>query len=156
VRALLEVEATRLAATRIPMETVERLHADFTLLMNQSRNDDSWSKDRELHSTIALASGNLRLADEISRYSSIVQVIREAVGSDSNALHPISISEHLKILDCMMHRDAKAAAAAMKDHLTQARESAREALLRMRPHVAAHKDSLPLRLLKNPKTAANR
>ena len=156
VRALLEVEATRLAATRIPMETVERLHADFILLMTQSRNDDSWSKDRELHSTIALASGNLRLADEISRYSSIVQVIREAVGSDSHALQPISISEHLRILDCLKDRNAKAAAAAMSNHLTQARESAREALLRMRIQVAAPQTgSHSLRLLKNPKTAAN-
>ncbi len=157
VRALLEVEATRLAATRIPTETVERLHADFTLLMHQSRSDDSWSRDRELHSTIALASGNLRLADEISRYSSIVQVIREAVGSDSHALQGISISEHLRILDHLRNRDAKAAAASMRDHLTQARESACKALLKMRTHMEApNNGSRPLRLLKNPGTASNR
>ena len=156
VRALLEVEATRLAATRIPMETVERLHTDFTTLMNQSRQDDSWSKDRELHSTIALASGNLRLADEISRYGAIVQVIREAAGVDSHALHPISITEHLRILECLRDRNSKAAAKAMDEHLAQARASACEALLRMRIHgIAPHEESGSLRVLKGPRPAAN-
>jgi DNA-binding GntR family transcriptional regulator len=156
VRSLLEVEATRLAAIRIPMETVERLIGDFTVLMNQSRDDDSWSKDRELHSTLALASGNVRLADEIGRYSSIVQVIREAAGTESPALHPISISEHLRILNCLKDRNADAAAAAMRDHLTQARESARDSLLRMRSKVAfPQKTSQSLRLLDGPRSNAN-
>lgn len=155
VRALLEVEATRLAATRIPMETVERLHSEFTTLMNGSRKDDSWSRDRELHSTIALASGNLRLADEISRYGSIVQVIREAAGADSQTIHPISIAEHLRILECLRDRNSKTAAKAMEDHLAQARTSAREALLRMREQKSGHtEEPHMLHVLNRPKTSA--
>jgi DNA-binding GntR family transcriptional regulator len=123
--------------------------------MNESRKDDSWSRDRELHSTIALASGNLRLADEISRYGSIVQVIREAAGADSNILHPISIAEHLRILECLRDRNSKTAAKAMEDHLSQARASAREALLRMREQKVGHsEDPGGLRVLSRPKTAA--
>jgi DNA-binding GntR family transcriptional regulator len=133
VRALLEVEAARLAASRIPQETVERLLGDFQILSNQQRPDIGWQKDRELHSALALASGNPRLAGEISRYNSLVQTIREAVDASQSNLQERSIQEHLAILHACRDRDPARAASAMQKHLAQALESALQTL-DQRPH----------------------
>lgn len=128
VRSLLEVEATRLAASRVPQETVERLLSDFESLSNQRRHDAGWNKDRELHSTLALASGNPRLAGDISRYNTLVQTIREAVDTTGTNLQERSIQEHLRILHACRNRDSARAAAAMQQHLDQALGSALKTL----------------------------
>ncbi len=124
VRALLEVEAARLAASRIPQETIERLLGDFQSLSLQRRPDAGWQKDRELHSTLALASGNPRLAGDISRYNTLIQTIREAVDTTGTNLQERSIQEHLKILHACRERDSVRAATAMQQHLAQALDSA--------------------------------
>ena len=128
VRSLLEVEATRLAASRIPLETVERLLVDFAELASQRRPDLGWAKDRELHSTLALASGNPRLAGDISRYNTLVQTIREAVNTTGTNLQAQSIQEHLRILHACRERDPLKAAESMRQHLAQALDSALKTL----------------------------
>jgi DNA-binding GntR family transcriptional regulator len=132
VRSLLEVEATRLAAARIELATVEGLIAKFQQLHRTRQPDRDWVVDRELHHTIAQASGNPRLEGEISRYSVLVQTMREVVGKLISDVHSPSQSDHLKILRHLRQRQAEAAAEAMREHLERAAESAVEALQRLR------------------------
>jgi DNA-binding GntR family transcriptional regulator len=128
VRSLLEVEAARLAATRMPYATVEALKAKFEKLRREGLPDTGWRLDRELHAAIAEAADNKRLAGEIARYGDLVQTVREAVGVTVANIHSSSLNEHLRILNQIAKRDSDAAAEAMRRHLQQAADSAAKAL----------------------------
>jgi len=131
VRSLLEVEATRLAATRMDEERINQLLAAFEKLKREHLPDTDWKLDRELHSGIAQACGNARLASEIARYGDLVQTIREAVGSTVADIHTTTLSDHLEILQCLKKRNPEAAGEAMRRHLGQAAESAMATLARL-------------------------
>lgn len=124
VRSLLEVEATRLAATRIDESVIEKLRSAFEKLRREQLPDKDWKLDCELHAAIAEACGNPRLAGEIARYHDLVQTMREAVGRTLADIHSTSLAEHLILLRCLKNRDAKAAGESMRLHLAQAAESA--------------------------------
>lgn len=128
VRSLLETEAARLAAARIPLKLVESMLSGFEVLQREATSDAGWTKDRELHAAIASASGNARLAEEISRYGTLVQTMREAVGETLAHVQTDSVREHLRILRRLRERDAEGAAAAMSAHLKQAERSAIQSL----------------------------
>ena len=128
VRTLLEVEAARLAAARIPASLVDALRLDFERLRNEKRPDEGWKLDQLLHTTIATQSGNRRLAEEISRYTLLVQTMREAAGKVLAGIQSASIREHLEIIECLGQGDALGASEAMKSHLQQAERSALAAM----------------------------
>ena len=128
VRTLLEAEAARLAATRMDADCIDKLKTACTVLRREQRPANDWKLDRELHSSIAQASNNPRLAGEIARYGDLVQTMREAVGTVISDIHSTSLTEHLRILRCLKQRDPDAAAEAMRQHLTQAASSAVAAL----------------------------
>ena len=128
VRTLLETEAARLAATRIDDAVIDRLKSSFAALRREQRPDTDWKLDRALHSAIAHAAENPRLAGEIARYGDLVQTMREAVGTVRADIHSTSVTDHLRILKCLKQRDADAAAEAMHLHLDQAAASAVAAL----------------------------
>lgn len=128
VRTLLEVEAVRLAVSRISEEAVCRLISEFEALQSTSAEDVDWALDRALHSEIAGASGNLRLRDEIGRYGNLVQTMREVVGTRFCSVHSTSLAEHLEILYRLRARDEAGAVQAMRLHLEIAGHSAVEAL----------------------------
>lgn len=132
VRALLEVEAVRLAASRISGEAVCRLISDFELIQSLGAEDADWALDRALHSEIAGASGNVRLCDEIGRYGNLVQTMREVVGRRFCSVHSTSLVEHLEILYRLRERDEAGAVQAMRHHLEIAGHSAVEALAGVR------------------------
>lgn len=132
VRSLLEVAATRLAAVRMNEATIGQLKIAFENLRRENLPDREWKLDRELHSAIAHAAGNPRLAGEIERYAELVQTVREAVGTVLQDIHSTSVSDHLRILRCLQRRDPDAAAEAMRRHLSQAADSAIQALQRVR------------------------
>jgi len=132
VRSLLEVEAARLAATRIPDHVVSALLGDFEKLRRARKPDTGWRQDLKLHAAIASAAGNPRLADEIARYGNLVQTVRETVGSTVAGVHSPSLREHMDILHAFELRDSGAAAQAMRLHLAQAARSAAEALANLR------------------------
>ena len=131
VRSLLEVEAARLAASRMDDETIDRLTLEFETLKLENRRDADWRLDRELHGAIADACGNTRLAVEIDRHGDLIQTIREAVGKHLPDIHARTLADHLRILRCLKQHKPAAAADAMKRHLTQAADSAMETLNRM-------------------------
>lgn len=128
VRTLLEVEATRLAVTRIAPSTLAALRESFEMLRHEQRHDRDWHLDQQLHAAIAGACGNPRLAGEIARYADLVQTIREAVGRVLADIHSNSLTEHLRILRSLQSGNPDAAGKAMQRHLDQAAESAVAAL----------------------------
>jgi DNA-binding GntR family transcriptional regulator len=128
VRALLEIEAARLAATRMDEALIHQLKSSFEKLRRDRLPDKDWKLDRELHSAIAQAAGNPRLAGEIARYAALVQTMREAVGTVLADIHSTSLIDHLRILRTLKQRDAESAGEAMRLHLDQAARSAVEAL----------------------------
>ena len=132
VRCLLEVEATRLAAGRIPEPTLDSLLAAFTRIRESGGVDPDWDHDRRLHRIIAEASGNRRLLAAISRYGDVVQTVREIVGGQAYGIHETTADEHLDILAALVSREADRAANAMRLHLAQASDSAALAVGRMR------------------------
>ena len=132
VRSLLEVEAARLAAGRIPEGTLNGLLSLFTQLRETGGFDPDWEHDRNLHRVIAEASGNRRLLAEISRYGDVIQTVREIVGEQDYGIHETTADEHLSILGALASHDPDRAAAAMRAHLAQASDSAAEAVGRMR------------------------
>lgn len=132
VRSLLEVEATRLAAGRLAPDLIRRLADAFERIRQSGNADPDWENDRLLHGAIAEASGNRRLAAEISRYGDLVQTVREIVGAQAYAIHGTTADEHLAILAALSENDAASAAAAMAAHLGQASDSAAAAVGRMR------------------------
>jgi DNA-binding GntR family transcriptional regulator len=128
VRALLEIEAARLAATRMDEALIRQFKSSFEKLRRDRLPDKDWKLDRELHSAIAQAAGNPRLAGEIARYAALVQTMREAVGTVLADIHSTSLTDHLRILRTLKKRDAESAGEAMRLHLDQAARSAVEAL----------------------------
>ena len=132
VRALLEIEATRLAAGKIPEAEIESMISDFETIRDNEGVDSDWTLDRHLHQSIAEAAGNRRLSSEITRYNSLVQTIRQIVGEQAFGIHRTSAEEHLAILDALHKKDSQRAAEAMSLHLEQASSSAVEAMQRLR------------------------
>jgi DNA-binding GntR family transcriptional regulator len=124
VRTLLETEAARLAAGRLPQAQINALRNAFESLQKTNLPDEDWQLDQLLHKTIAWHSGNMRLAEEINRYTLLVQTMREAVGRVLAGIQSTSIEEHLKILNHIGNGDALGAGAAMRTHLQQAEQSA--------------------------------
>jgi DNA-binding GntR family transcriptional regulator len=88
VRSLLETEAARLAAERVPPAQLDSLRLEFERLRDENRPDEGWKLDKLLHTTIAIHSGNLRLAEEINRYTLLVQTMREtaSIASQTESL----------------------------------------------------------------------
>jgi len=122
LRRILEVEATRCACGRIPREDLASLRHDVKQLLD-AHGDESpqWSQgamatDQKLHKLIAVHCGEARLADEINRYNTLMQTIREIVANRRQAQQR-ALSDHLLILDALLAIDAEKAAAAMGRHI---------------------------------------
>ncbi len=129
VRRLLEVEAARLACGRIDPAAMDAIRRELDELA-QGGGGKSWLRsemavDREVHSLIAASCGNTRLAEEIRRYETLFQALRDVVGDDRRATRQ-SVAEHLAILDALAAGDASAEA--MGRHIDRALQSAERAL----------------------------
>ncbi len=120
LRRVLEVEAVRNACGKIDRESLERLKTDFEKLAAAPR-DDAWSGramdiDVRLHALIAAHCGSDRLREELARYNTLVQVVREVVDNEHRA-QEIALAEHLKIIAHLLAADAHRAAETMADHI---------------------------------------
>lgn len=126
LRRILEVEATRCAAQHIPGYQIESLKRELLLLASEETGDD-WSvremaSDRRLHELIAAACGSQRLADEIGRYDTLMQTIREIVGN-RRKVQSQAVREHLPIVDALLLGNPEVAAEAMARHIARTVES---------------------------------
>jgi DNA-binding GntR family transcriptional regulator len=136
VRRLLEVEAARLACGRVDQAAMDAMRREFGELA-QGSGGRSWlqremASDREVHSLIATSCGNTRLAEEIRRYETLFQALRDVVGDNRRATRQ-SVKEHLAILDALTASDGSSAAEAMGRHIDRALRSAEAALFGGRP-----------------------
>src|SRR4051812_47393251 len=103
VRKILEAEATRLCAERINDESLREIREKTQEFLNASSRGADWSGDamaldQQFHELLANSCGNERLTEEIGRYRTLVQSIREAVGNTSNA-QDFALIEHTLIID---------------------------------------------------------
>lgn len=120
VRRVLEVEATRCSCGRIPAETLDALRQEMTDLLGANHASD-WSaramiSDRRLHALIAQYCGSQRLDEEIGRYNTLIQCIREAVGNQAHAQQR-ALGEHLEIIHALSSGPPEVAASAMARHI---------------------------------------
>jgi DNA-binding GntR family transcriptional regulator len=130
-RGLIECEAARLAATRLDKESLEGFRQKLKDLSKRHPNakwfEMEMAVDRELHTAIAANCGSVRLANELQRYNMLVEALRTVVGNERRAVHD-AVTMHLAIIDAMLARDSKAAAAAMAKHIELAGHSAELAI----------------------------
>ncbi len=116
VRLLLEPEAARLAAGRLPREQIRTLSETIQGLADEQRQiEPHWAADDALHDGIAEASGNPVLAAVIRRVRMPTRLFElakpfERVAADA--------AEHLAILDAVDEGDGRAAEDAMRQHLS--------------------------------------
>lgn len=120
LRRILEVEAIRCACGRIDREELEELQRAFVVL-DEAPHDDLWSQqamelDVRLHEAIAANCGSCRLQDELQRYGTLVQDVRQVVGNERQA-QEIAIAQHKQIILALLAGDADSAAEAMTQHI---------------------------------------
>jgi DNA-binding GntR family transcriptional regulator len=131
LRRILETEATRMAFGRIDGAKLSGLRREISNLVKH-RRDQHWldaemAADRNLHTSIAENCGNSRLAEEIRRCDTLVQVLRDVVGNDRIATHE-AVEEHLAVVEALIGGTADLAAAAMNRHIDRAGRSAEKAM----------------------------
>lgn len=141
LRRVLETEATLCACGNIPFEALEKLKQEITELHNNSDRAADWSagymaSDRRLHELIAIRSGNRRLAEEIGRYNTLVQCIRDIVGNQSHAQQR-ALFEHLEIIQALLEKSPDRAATAMAKHIQSSTSVVEEALFPEAVSIAA-------------------
>lgn len=128
LRRILESEAARCACGQIDRKELEQLAGAIQkLLASEHADSEQWGQevmasDRETHALIARHCGNARLADEVRRYDSLVQTIREIVGNQQQMLHH-SLEDHLRIIETLLASDAERAAAAVSRHINNSAEA---------------------------------
>jgi DNA-binding GntR family transcriptional regulator len=131
LRRLFEVESTRCACGRIDAEEMQSQRKDMSQLL-KSKSVAKWAErvmqaDRRFHASIAAACGNKRLAQEIHRYDTLIQSLRDVVGHLTYRQQE-ALTDHIAIIDALLAGDAEKAAAFMNTHIEHAAASVSEAL----------------------------
>lgn len=132
IRKLLEAEATRMAEPRVDRNALQAMRDKTQQFLNATTRGPDWSGeamalDQEFHETLASSSGSERLAEEIGRYRTLVQSIREAVANTSNA-QDFALIEHTLIIDLLLDHQGQRAAEVMSQHIDRGAEVAATAL----------------------------
>ncbi len=131
LRRILEVEATCSACGRIDAGELESLRREMKLLLKAKHNlhwaEREMATDRRLHALIAASCGSKRLAQEIHRYDTLIQSLRDVVGHERRA-QQLANREHIAILDALLADDAPTAVAAMAGHIDHTADSVSKVL----------------------------
>jgi DNA-binding GntR family transcriptional regulator len=131
LRRILEAEAARLACGRIDRRQLVELRDELRSLGGQTRGGKWLARemlaDRRLHAMICDSCGNTRLLEDIRRYDTLTQVLRDVVGNRRQAIDE-AVREHAAIVDAMLAGNANAAARAMARHVDRAAQSAEAAM----------------------------
>ena len=121
VRRLVEGEAARLAAGRVPRAELEHLKSrigEALKLPDDAVTPEFAASDRDLHALIAQASGNpvlQQVIDDLKTRTSMFKFGRLPSRRKSVC------AEHLAIIDALIAGDAQRAQQAMQDHVDQVR-----------------------------------
>ena len=121
VRRLVEGEAARLAAGRVPVAELEKLKdriAEALSLPEEVITPEFAASDRDLHALIAQASGNPVLQQVIEDLRTRTAMFRFGRLPSRRAT---VCAEHLAIIDALIAGDAQRAQQAMHDHVDQVR-----------------------------------
>jgi DNA-binding GntR family transcriptional regulator len=137
IRKILEAEATRLAEPHIDHKALQEIREKTQQFLNASTRGADWSGeamtlDQQFHELLATSSGNERLAEEINRYRTLVQSIREAVGNIQNA-QDFALIEHTLIIDLLLDHQGQRAAEVISQHIERGAEVAATALGNPKP-----------------------
>lgn len=140
IRKILEAESTRLAEPRVDHNQLQEIREKTQQFLNASTRSPDWSTeamalDQQFHELLATSSGNERLAEEINRYRTLVQSIREAVGNIQNA-QDFALIEHTLIIDLLLDHQGQRAAEVMSQHIERGAEVASTALGNPKPAAA--------------------
>ena len=125
MRILLEGETARLAANRMDAAPLARLHNHHEKVSKTQGSRKAWVRswadyDEAFHHAIAQASGNQRLALDVSRYRLLHRGLNLYSFEETHAPLAVlrtAIEEHGSILDALQKKDAEAARDAMRMHL---------------------------------------
>ena len=128
VRKVLEGAATQLACARIEKKNLESIGENTEALLKNPGSGTGWSRramkiDEALHDLISQNCGNPRLSEEIDRYRSLVDSVRQTIGNRYQ-LQERAIREHLNIIKALQRRKREQAAHLMHVHIQKAGESA--------------------------------
>jgi DNA-binding GntR family transcriptional regulator len=128
VRAMLEAEASRLAArnrTEAQLELIAQAHRD---LVESNRRQDATATaeaNSRFHRAVADASGNVVLGDLTDQLAKRIRWYFATVAR-TRGVH--SAEEHSTILDAVRDGDARAAAKLTREHVTRTLSLVRDAL----------------------------
>jgi len=116
VRQLLESEAARLAAGRIPQDKLDLIRNALKELGKQAKPSlsDIWDVDDLLHGAVADAAGNALLADmirDLRRRTHVFNAYRNPVTPK------FGVEENTELLDAIASGDQEKARAAMAEHI---------------------------------------
>lgn len=116
VRQLLESEAARLAAGRIPQEKLDLIRGALEELGKQAKPSlsDIWDVDDLLHGAVADAAGNVLLAGmirDLRRRTHVFNAYRNPVTPK------FGVKENTELLDAIASGDQEKARAAMVEHI---------------------------------------
>jgi DNA-binding GntR family transcriptional regulator len=116
VRQLLEAEAARLAAGRLPQDTIEAIRAALEDLGKQAKPSlsDIWDVDDMLHGAVADAAGNTLLAGmirDLRRRTHVFNAYRNPVSPK------FGVEENTSLLDAIASGDQDRAQKAMAEHI---------------------------------------
>ena len=120
VRRLLESEAARLAAGRIPEEKMDAIRAALEALGKQAKPSlsDIWDVDDMLHGAVADAAGNTLLAGmirDLRRRTHVFNAYRNPVSPK------FGVEENTSLLDAIASGDQQRAHDAMAEHIESVR-----------------------------------
>jgi DNA-binding GntR family transcriptional regulator len=116
VRQLLEAEAARLAAGRVPAETIARIRDGLTAIGQKATPtlSDIWEVDDMLHGEIAAAAGNTLMAEmirDLRRRTHVFNAYRVSISPK------MGIEENNLLLDAIESGDAERARETMVRHI---------------------------------------
>tara|TARA_R110002095_G_scaffold207544_1_gene192592 strand:- start:203 stop:895 length:693 start_codon:yes stop_codon:yes gene_type:complete len=122
VRRILEVESVHCACDCRNLKDIEEVYTE-TINLQVADRDENWFRrcteiDKKTHLTIVNAAGNSHLKHEIIRYERLMNTINLIMEQDKH--YEDFLSEHLEILEAMIHCDQKSAGEAMSNHINAA------------------------------------
>jgi DNA-binding GntR family transcriptional regulator len=121
VRRVVEGEAARLAAGRVPRVELDRLKArinEALALPEDAITPEFSTSDRDLHALVATASGNPVLQQVIADLKTRTSMVR--FGRLPERRQAVC-AEHLEIIDSLLAGDAQRSQQAMQFHIDQVR-----------------------------------
>lgn len=118
-REALEGMAARLCTRAIDEETLGTLRAEFNAHIEAVEHGDPSehiAHDQRFHSLIASASGNKRIASELERVHSQLEVLTRTGSTEPGAMGEAIIGAHREMLQAIESRDGRAAEQAARRH----------------------------------------